>query len=282
MLSSSPLSQRNNTIPPESDSHAHESLHSSFSPVGSRTAVYRWRKLSSLLLASGSFTVIVGLLYTFLTFSDLISTGVALFWCVFALALPCVSCVHYSRLFLSDEAHSDDSNAALVCSAEVCINNETVLTVRSWWSVNMSSEEVERHGVRVAMTSARRWISDNSHPGGKITRVKFTEEVASELCTAYLCEHSLKRDHEYGPCSVCLDDLELGQSCVRMKKCGHAFHKECLASWISQSSRLTCLLCRADHCDLVPQGVLTQHIVKEEPSISVLTVNIERGVLAVQ
>lgn len=282
MFSSTELSQNSNPVPADSHSNHHDSMHGGLTSIGVRHKIYRWRKLSSLLLASGSFTVFVGLLYTFFTFSDLITSGIARFWYIIGLLIPLVSCVYYSRLFLSEKAQSEDPNTALVCSVEVCINNETVLTVRSWWSVNMSSEEVERHGVRVAMTSARRWISDNSQPGGKITRVKFTEEVASELCTAYLCEHASSCDHDHGPCSVCLDDLELGQSCVRMKKCGHAFHKECLATWISQSSRLTCLLCRADHCDLVPQAVLTQHIVKEEPSISVLTVNIERGMLAVQ
>jgi len=247
-------------------------------PSSVRTTVFR--KYSSLALASGSFAVFIGLLYTFFRFSDTLTGGVIYFWCIVGMLIPLLSCIHYSLEYLGRCRQREDPNAALVCSVEVCISNETVLTVRSWWSVGMATSDVERHGVRVAMSSARRWIADNSQPGGKITRVKFSEEAASELCDKYICEHSEHCHEEHSQCSVCLDDLEAGHSCYRMKKCGHAFHKECLTAWISQSSRLSCLLCRADHFDLVPQSVLNHHIVKEEPSLSVLTVNIERGMIA--
>lgn len=152
----------------------------------------------------------------------------------------------------------------------------------------MSNFDVERHGVRVAISSARRWLNENSQPGGKVSRVKFSETVATEICREYLCEeafsHCCGDSHHHEDdslqCSVCLDDIEAGHSCLRMKKCGHAFHQDCLSSWISQSSKLSCLLCRSDHCDLVPQSLIAENVVKEEPSVFVLTVAIELGSLA--
>ena len=140
----------------------------------------------------------------------------------------------------------------------------------------MSRGDVEKHGVRVAMSSANRWISDNSNPGGKITRVRFTEQAAVDLCNDYTCssiEHGC--DHQ---CSVCLEDIEAGG--VEMKKCGHMFHSECLSSWFAQSSKLVCPMCRTDHHSLVPQSVYMQHIMKENPTVSVLSVSLEEGTLS--
>lgn len=231
------------------------------------------------VLACACLLVFSGILYAIVENWASIESGIAKFWTIIALSLPLSGFVYFALDFARMFRVSEDSGAASICSVEVCINNETVLTVRSWWPTRMSAADVERHGVRVAMSSARRWISDNSQPGGKITKIKFTEEAASEICRTFLCDACECHQDSHGQCSVCLEDLEAGHACLRMKKCGHAFHEDCLSTWVAQSGRLACLLCRADHFDLVPQATITKHLVKEEPVVSVLTVAIEEGQL---
>jgi len=214
---------------------------------------------------------------------SLINSWIAYFWLVIAIALPLSGFIRFSYTFFKNTyirlQDKIDPNAAIICSVEVCMNNETVLTVRSWWPVRMPRADVERHGVRVAMSSANRWLADNSQPGGKIIRVRFDESTAVDFCRTYICDYSA--DNSAHQCSVCLEDIE-SQECASMKRCGHNFHADCLASWFAQSSRLACPMCRCDHHSLVPQAVYMQHVVKEEPSVSVLTVVLEEGSLTSQ
>jgi len=254
----------------------------SYHLVDDALRVKGWTKLLPLFAASGCILASGGLLYTFVEHSDMFTSSITYFWWIVGLMIPLTFACHFLLMFIRRRRRVEDSNAALICSVEVCINNETVLTVRSWWSTNMASADVERHGVRVAMSSARRWISENSNPGGKVSNIKFSAEAAADICDRFICNHSECSHDEVGQCSVCLDDLESGHVCMRTKKCNHEFHKECLVNWISQSGRLSCPLCRADHFDLVPQAVLTQYVVKEEPPVNVLTVNIEQGTLGMQ
>jgi len=256
--------------------------HGSYNLVNESLRVTSWLRYRSLLAATGSAVVFAGLLYTFVEHIHLLSGGITYFWCVIGLLIPLTFGAHYAMEFVRNRQAAQDPNAALICSVEVCINNETVLTVKSWWSSNMSPADAERHGVRVAMSSARRWVAENSNPGGKVSRIKFSHDAAAEICERYVCQTCNHDSDEVAQCSVCLEDLEAGHSSLRMNKCGHVIHKDCLVHWVAQSGRLSCLLCRSDHFDMVPQSVLTQHIIKEEPVVTVLTVNIERGILTVQ
>jgi len=46
-------------------------------------------------------------------------------------------------------------------------------------------------------------------------------------------------------CPICLDEYRKGaKDAVRMKKCGHVFHKQCLQKWMNVNR--TCPLCRED------------------------------------
>ena len=255
----------------------------------SRASSSTLKSFGPLIGSTACFTLFSFILYSIVQNVSEIPSGISYMWCLVALILPLVGGVRFLVSFVRNSRGNadEDTDSATICSVEVCINNETVLTVRSWWPRRMNRAEVERHGVRVAMSSARRWLTDNSQPGGKITRIKFSEEAATDICRRYICSsdvgahdhHSHSHDEE-AHCSVCLDDIEAGHNCMKMKKCGHAFHQECLSTWIAQSGRLACLLCRADHFDLVPQSVINHHIVKEDPSVSVLTVAIEHGSLA--
>ena len=236
----------------------------------------RYRTLIGGLLSLGLFTVICISAYKSRT-SPI--SGIAHFWLFIAMSLTLFGGVRLIWQFIDQVRRgylfTVDSNAAIICTVEVCIANETVLTVRSWWPMHMSRRDVEKHGVRVAMSSANRWISENSNPGGKITRVRFTEQTAVELCNNYTCSSI---EHGCGnQCSVCLEDVEAG--CVEMKKCGHIFHSECLSSWFAQSSKLVCPMCRTDHHSLVPQSIYMQHVIKENPTVSVLSVSLEEGTL---
>lgn len=261
------------SLPPRFTSHGDYNL------IAESIRSADWLKLRPFIAALGCAVVFSGLLYTFIQHSHLLVGSITHFWCVIGLLIPLTFAVHYFHRFIQVRRVPEDPNAALVCSVEVCINNETVLTVKSWWSTSMSTADAERHGVRVAMSSARRWIVDNSNPGGKVSRIKFSREAASEICEQYVCKTCEHDSEEVGQCSVCLEDLEAGHSSLKMNKCGHVIHKECLVNWVAQSGRLACLLCRSDHLDMIPQSVLTQHVIKEEPSVTVLTVSIERGTL---
>jgi len=242
------------------------------------------KKYAPLVAAIVFLYVVSSILYVMISGkADLSSATSGLVW-VALLAVSLYGSVHFFLSFAHNlrKDVSEDSNSASICLVEVSINNETVLTVRSWWPIRMSSPDVERHGVRVAMSSARRWLVDNAQ--GRVKKVRFTECVAREICQDYLCDTTMSNAHcshnEKSQCSVCLDDIETGVSGVSMKKCGHVFHQDCLSAWIAQSSRLACVICRADHSDLLPQFIIKEHTVKEDPVISVLTVAIEQGSLA--
>jgi hypothetical protein len=49
-------------------------------------------------------------------------------------------------------------------------------------------------------------------------------------------------------CSICLNSLEIGEECVRMK-CAHVYHRDCLTSWLRTTN--TCPDCRfeVESCD---------------------------------
>ena len=248
--------------------------------VESSRATFSQRLVSQLKhyapFFGGVFLLVVfaGLVWKTVEFSYILSSWVVCVWCVIGMSIPLFFGIQLVSNFTKIVKKSPEPEAATICSVEVCINNETVLTVRSWWPLRMSPADVEKHGVRVAMTSGRRWLTENSQPGGKITRIRFDEESATLLCDEYICHKAHVADH----CSVCLDDIE-ASSCIKMKKCGHCFHSDCLSSWFSQSSRLVCPMCRSDHHSLVPQTVILEHTVKEEPTISVLSVSVQEGML---
>ena len=52
-------------------------------------------------------------------------------------------------------------------------------------------------------------------------------------------------NQEITMCSICLEDIELGEEISQIKECGHFYHTKCLDTWIVKtSSNATCPLCR--------------------------------------
>ncbi len=206
------------------------------------------------------------------------------FWACVGVSIPLITAVRFIFKFLERQSTVAETSLcdSRICAVEICIDNETVLTVRSWWPIDMTKKEVEKNGVRVAMSSAQRWISDNSHHGGKTSKIRFSMEDAVMLTRRYLTKRS---DCSHDQCSVCLDHIgthgedHSSSHGMQMLGCGHVFHEECLVAWFSQSSKLSCPMCRTDHHQLVPQSVLMQYCVKEEPNVSVLTVQVVDGIM---
>mmetsp|Transcript_13131 Transcript_13131/g.18888 ORF Transcript_13131/g.18888 Transcript_13131/m.18888 type:complete len:534 (-) Transcript_13131:1153-2754(-) len=48
-----------------------------------------------------------------------------------------------------------------------------------------------------------------------------------------------------GECSICLDDYIPGESVLRTLPCGHSYHTQCIARWLTERSS-TCPLCKLD------------------------------------
>ena len=46
-------------------------------------------------------------------------------------------------------------------------------------------------------------------------------------------------------CLACLLDIAIGDASVPLERCGHVFHRDCIASWLQEYNR-TCPLCRDD------------------------------------
>jgi len=177
----------------------------------------------------------------------------------------------------------EDSNAAMICSAEVSIDSETTLTVRSWWPRHMSMEDVKRHGKRIAMSSAQRWVADNRQ--NKCQRIRFSTDAALSLCREHVTiplqpAGSLSVGGSAAAvCAVCLEDLSSSCDGVKMRQCGHSFHDCCLSAWFVKSSRLRCPMCRSDHNECIPEADLQPHMVKDEPSINIVSMSVEEGIL---
>ena len=46
-------------------------------------------------------------------------------------------------------------------------------------------------------------------------------------------------------CSICLGDYAAGES-LRQPKCGHAFHRDCLDTWLA--AKAVCPICQSAIC----------------------------------
>ena len=52
------------------------------------------------------------------------------------------------------------------------------------------------------------------------------------------------KDQNKETCAVCLADYEIDELLLVFPKCRHAFHKECIVTWLTRSG--VCPVCRSD------------------------------------
>lgn len=52
-------------------------------------------------------------------------------------------------------------------------------------------------------------------------------------------------------CAVCLEDVNGGDKCRKLPKCSHAFHAECVDTWLERN--WTCPICRKQVSDELPK-----------------------------
>lgn len=56
-----------------------------------------------------------------------------------------------------------------------------------------------------------------------------------------LNQHSETCFHKEGDCIICLEDY--GDKELRVLKCFHSFHKDCIDRWIETSKKMECPIC---------------------------------------
>jgi len=64
------------------------------------------------------------------------------------------------------------------------------------------------------------------------------QQIGIEELVEVLAENSERN------CAICLDALEVGQDVVKLPKCQHRYHLQCLATWLRMPERHLCPLCR--------------------------------------
>jgi hypothetical protein len=53
-------------------------------------------------------------------------------------------------------------------------------------------------------------------------------------------------EHFQGECSICLVEYNLDSKIVKIRKCDHIYHQECISKWIITINKLSCPLCRVN------------------------------------
>ena len=159
---------------------------------------------------------------------------------------------------------------SLLCVAEVGVDADTQLTVRSWWPGSLDVPEVQTNGIRVAMENAERWIAANR--GDRLPEISFDQELLLRAIPEHLCRVGCATTS--ADCAVCFEEIS-DHTCLRL--CGHAVHTDCAAAWFQTSKRATCPMCRCDHSALLPKEVT----IHKEPvhNLRLLHVRVQRAPL---
>jgi len=169
----------------------------------------------------------------------------------------------------SDHPREEES---LLCVAEVAVDAETQLTVRSWWPGSLAPAEVRSNGIRVAMENAERWVAANR--GDSLPEISFDQELLISAIPQYLCCPPAPSVVSPQQCAVCFEEIA-DLTCLRL--CGHGVHTECVAAWFMTSKRATCPMCRCDHSALLPAEVKINKVPVQ--TLRLLHVHVQRASL---
>jgi hypothetical protein len=168
---------------------------------------------------------------------------------------------------------ADAEGDSLLCVAEVEVDAETQLTVRSWWPSSLEISEVRANGTRVAMENAERWFAANR--GFSLPEISFEDIHLDHICS--VGNHSTSVACGDRQCAVCFDEISDSESCT-LRLCGHCVHRDCLSAWFKTSRRVTCPMCRCDHSSLLPAETQQQKSLPVH-NLRVLQVRVHRAVL---
>ena len=77
---------------------------------------------------------------------------------------------------------------------------------------------------------------------GTRTRVNGVDLSSLNLPSPTVVEES---DEPLSSCSICLEDIKVGQRQQSMPHCSHMYHYDCCRQWLERSPFLTCPDCRS-------------------------------------
>lgn len=234
---------------------------------------------AQLALVGCLLSVSAGYLYTLYNQTvdreDLIAFGVV------AITIACSSSMIYA-LYKWYRDGAAIKNGSILCIVEVEVDNETVVTVRSWWSAKLTMEVVRTNGERVALQNAQQWVNNNRDASE--VEIDLTEETVSKLLDNYLTGEPRRRSmcSNTDCCAVCLDSLDSLDSIdtdapsklITLSGCNHTFHSKCLAFWFCKSSRMNCPVCRQDHLEKVPTDQIPTKP-RRQAMLNVISLNVE-------
>lgn len=182
---------------------------------------------------------------------------------VVAITIVCSFCI-IAPLYKSYKKTGRMKNGSILCIVEVEVDNETIVTVRSWWSDKLTKEVVRTNGERVALQNAQQWV--DNHRDASEVEIDLTEETVGNLLDNYLTGEPRRQSMccHTDCCAVCLDTLNSTESIdtdapsklITLSGCNHTFHSKCLAFWFCKSSKMNCPVCREDHLGKVPRHQL--------------------------
>lgn len=139
----------------------------------------------------------------------------------------------------------------------------------------------------IAKREKRRNVPQNDE-GEETPREGFVQEMFGSSSSSSCCGSTQadQKTSETHTCSVCLDELSIGNGNTTTTECGHTFHLSCLLKSLTQKN--TCPMCRGELEDVrtkqMPSNVLTpvsaEQIIAEEISYFNLSPHIQSIILS--
>jgi hypothetical protein len=174
--------------------------------------------------------------------------------------------------------HPVEGDTSLICVAEIQVDADTVVTVRSWWPKHLTVEAVRANGERIALQNARQWVYDHREKDEQVEMV-ITEDLTLRIIDQYLKSSEPDDQCSNKNCAVCLDDFNDSDAFLTLADCNHNFHNSCLSGWFCKSSKLHCPVCRKDHGARVPAGEIPTRR-RKSAQLTVLSLQVEQGPLS--
>ena len=86
-----------------------------------------------------------------------------------------------------------------------------------------------------------------------VVHVRAKANTLRDICTSLVevkCKCNEGEGSEAESCSICLEEFEANEVCVKPTSCCHMFHRECLETWLKasmeRSGRCVCPNCKQE------------------------------------